>query len=227
MSQVITQLIDHFPFYVDLMPCLSPCSVQGWQATSKPAFEIHSLERSVKGNSVPMPKSVIRLILNSVLPRLLQRKLLRLLPQELGEYLLQAGKGFGLGGELYAWCVPCACAAPLSFCSCVHREQRQQGAAVSTAAGYSDTTARHKPKPQHVLQSGAATFCMSDPGIFAWQSGSQPQSTGASWQAHVRSLNDALGGRTMSALGAVNKRQPLSCSVAHRHMCAGGVLPPC
>ena len=83
------------------MPCLCLCSVQGWQATSKPAFEIHSLERSVKGNSVPMPKSVIRLILNSVLPRLLQRRLLRLLPQELGEYLLQAGKGFALGGALH------------------------------------------------------------------------------------------------------------------------------
>lgn len=101
--------VEYFTFNFGLMPCLYPCSVQGWQATSKPAFEIHSLERSVKGNSVPMPKSVIRLILNSVLPRLLQRRLLRLLPQELGEYLLQAGKGFGLGGELHAWCVHGLC----------------------------------------------------------------------------------------------------------------------
>ena len=106
-----------------LMPCLSVCSVQGWQATSKPAFEIHSLERSVKGNSVPMPKSVIRLILNSVLPRLLQRKLLRLLPQELGEYLLQAGKGFSLGGELHAWCEHGLCLSWPAFfmCWCTQR----------------------------------------------------------------------------------------------------------
>ena len=103
--QGIAQVVDCFTFDFRLMPCLSPCSVQGWQATSKPVFEIHSLERSVKGNSVPMPKSVIRLILNSVLPRLLQRKLLRVLPQELGEYLLQAGEGFGLGGKLHACCM--------------------------------------------------------------------------------------------------------------------------
>ena len=126
--------VDYFTFNFGLMPCLYPCSVQGWQATSKPAFEIHSLERSVKGNSVPMPKSVIRLILNSVLPRLLQRRLLRLLPQELGEYLLQAGKGFGLGGEL------------------------------STAAGHSDTNCQAQASAcapawgSHLLHVHSGTF---------------------------------------------------------------------
>lgn len=40
------------------------------------------------------------MLLNATLPRIFQRKVLRWLPAELGQYLLEAGKGFALGGEI-------------------------------------------------------------------------------------------------------------------------------
>lgn len=65
----------------------------------KPVFEVVSLERKALGASVPLPKTVIRYILSAVLPRVLQRKLLGLLPRELGQYLLDAGQGGRLAGD--------------------------------------------------------------------------------------------------------------------------------
>ena len=58
-----------------------------------------SLERKTRGASVPLPKTIIRYILNAVLPRVLQRKLLGALPPELGQYLLEAGQGARLAGK--------------------------------------------------------------------------------------------------------------------------------
>ena len=74
------------------------CSVQGWHTAVKPVFEVLSLERKASGASVPLPKTVIRYILSAVLPRVLQRKLMGLLPQELGQYLLDSGQGGRLAG---------------------------------------------------------------------------------------------------------------------------------
>lgn len=71
----------------------------------KPVFEVVSLERKALGASVPLPKTIIRYILSAVLPRVLQRKLLGLLPRELGQYLLDAGQGGRLAGQL------CHCSA--------------------------------------------------------------------------------------------------------------------
>lgn len=73
-------------------------SVQGWHTAVKPVFEVVSLERKALGASVPLPKTIIRYILSAVLPRVLQRKLLGLLPRELGLYLLDAGQGGRLAG---------------------------------------------------------------------------------------------------------------------------------
>ncbi|KAL0041621.1 hypothetical protein WJX79_009772 [Trebouxia sp. C0005] len=75
-------------------------SVQGWHTAVKPVFEVVSLERKALGASVPLPKTVIRYILSAVLPRVLQRKLLGLLPQELGQYMLDAGQAGRLAGEI-------------------------------------------------------------------------------------------------------------------------------
>lgn len=75
------------------------CSVQGWHTAVKPVFEVVSLERKALGASVPLPKTIIRYILSAVLPRVLQRKLLGLLPRELGQYLLDAGQGGRLAGD--------------------------------------------------------------------------------------------------------------------------------
>jgi len=80
------------------------CSVQGWHTAVKPVFEVVSLERKALGASVPLPKTVIRYILSAVLPRVLQRKLLGLLPQELGQYMLDSGQAGRLAGHfLPAW----------------------------------------------------------------------------------------------------------------------------
>ena len=80
--------------------------VQGWHTAIKPNFEVLSLERKTRGASVPLPKTIIRYILNAVLPRVLQRKLLGALPTELGHYLLEAGEGARLAGKpLLSLCV--------------------------------------------------------------------------------------------------------------------------
>ncbi len=80
------------------------CSVQGWHTAVKPVFEVVSLERKALGASVPLPKTVIRYILSAVLPRVLQRKLLGLLPQELGQYMLDAGQAGRLAGHFSPAC---------------------------------------------------------------------------------------------------------------------------
>lgn len=43
-----------------------------------------------------------RFVLNATLPRIIQRRILRLLPSELGRYLLDAGTGFQTNGEIGA-----------------------------------------------------------------------------------------------------------------------------
>ncbi|KAK9816598.1 hypothetical protein WJX72_002556 [[Myrmecia] bisecta] len=75
-------------------------SVKGWQVPAKPTFEIAHLGRVVKGNSVPLPKTLLRAIVSALVPRILQRRILNLLPQELGQYLLDSGKGIQVGGEI-------------------------------------------------------------------------------------------------------------------------------
>ena len=48
----------------------------------------------------PIHNIACRMLLNATLPRIFQRKVLRCLPAELGQYLLEAGKGFAIGGEI-------------------------------------------------------------------------------------------------------------------------------
>ena len=43
-----------------------------------------------------------RFVLNATLPRIFQRRILRMLPPELGRYLLDAGRGFSSHGEIGA-----------------------------------------------------------------------------------------------------------------------------
>ena len=44
------------------------------------------------------------MLLNATLPKIFQRKVLRWLPTELGQYLLEAGKGFAFAGEIALVC---------------------------------------------------------------------------------------------------------------------------
>ena len=70
----------------------------GWTVGAKPHFEVTHLRRSVTGNSVPLPRALLRLVLGLVVPRLLTRLLLTMLPPELGTYLLSADQTVYLAG---------------------------------------------------------------------------------------------------------------------------------
>ena len=74
------------------------CSTSGWRPAGKPTFEVRNLQRTLKSSTVPMPKTLLRMILNATLPRLIQRALLVALPQELGQYLLACRQGIHIAG---------------------------------------------------------------------------------------------------------------------------------
>lgn len=75
------------------------CRVTGWRASGRPVFEVNSLAREVKGNTLPLPRTLLKLVLSMVLPRVLQRKMQALLPPELGQYLAEAKRGVHVTGE--------------------------------------------------------------------------------------------------------------------------------
>ena len=50
-------------------------------AGGEAAFEVRNLQRTLKNSTVPVPKTLLRMILNATLPRLLQRTLLVALPR--------------------------------------------------------------------------------------------------------------------------------------------------
>ncbi len=51
----------------------------GWRSHHKPRLIIHALERSVRGNKIPLPKQLFRTLLAQVLPRVVVRKVTMLL----------------------------------------------------------------------------------------------------------------------------------------------------
>ena len=59
---------------------------------------MRNLQRTLKNSSVPVPKTLLRMILNATLPRLLQRTLLVALPPELGQYLLACKQDVHIAG---------------------------------------------------------------------------------------------------------------------------------
>ena len=73
-------------------------STSGWRPAGKPKFEVRNLQRTLKNSTVPMPKTLLRMILNATLPRLIQRALLVALPPELGQYLLACRQGIHIAG---------------------------------------------------------------------------------------------------------------------------------
>lgn len=75
-------------------------SAAEWGPPQKARMEMLHLDRTVRGNNVPLPRTLLRFVLNSTLPRIIQRRILRLLPRELGRYLLDAGTGFHTHGEI-------------------------------------------------------------------------------------------------------------------------------
>jgi len=76
------------------------CSTAGWRSAGKPRFEVRNLQRTLKKSTVPIPKTLLRMILNATLPRLIQRALLVALPPELGQYLLACKQGVHIAGAV-------------------------------------------------------------------------------------------------------------------------------
>lgn len=74
------------------------CRVIGWRSTGRPVFEINSMARELTGNTVPVPKALLKLILSIVVPRVMSQKVQALLPVELGDYLSQAQQGVHVTG---------------------------------------------------------------------------------------------------------------------------------
>ena len=78
----------------------------GWTVGGRPLWEVTHLRRAVTGNSVPLPRTLLKLVLSLVVPRLLIRLLLTMLPVELGTYILGADQTLYLAGEPLHACLP-------------------------------------------------------------------------------------------------------------------------
>jgi len=74
--------------------------LKGWQAAKAVGFEVISLRHTAKGSSVPLPTTLVKMILNLVLPKVVKRSVIPAVPKELGEYLLDSGTGMKVGGEV-------------------------------------------------------------------------------------------------------------------------------
>lgn len=57
------------------------------------------MARQLTGNTVPVPKTLLKFILSIVVPRVVSQKVQALLPVELGEYLSQAQQGVHITGN--------------------------------------------------------------------------------------------------------------------------------
>lgn len=76
----------------------------GWRPGQKPQdrpkFHVEKLRYTIEGNNVPMPPTLIKHILRVAIPGLIQRRLLLLLPKELGEYVQTARRGFTFDADV-------------------------------------------------------------------------------------------------------------------------------
>lgn len=78
--------------------------VDGWRPTQKLKLSITQLEHSISGTTVPVPKTLLKYMLNLLLPAVIEARLLAVLPAEVGQYFI--GKdtpGVQLGGRLHVY----------------------------------------------------------------------------------------------------------------------------
>jgi hypothetical protein len=76
-------------------------ALDGWQPARKLQLEIIQLEHSISGTSVPLPKTLLKYLLNMLLPNLIEARLAAVLAAELGQYFIdKATPGMQLGGKL-------------------------------------------------------------------------------------------------------------------------------
>lgn len=78
--------------------------VDGWRPTQKLKLSITQLEHSISGTTVPVPKTLLKYMLNLLLPAVIEARLLAVLPAEVGQYFI--GKdtpGVQVGGRLHVY----------------------------------------------------------------------------------------------------------------------------
>lgn len=78
--------------------------LDGWRPTHKLKLSITQLEHSISGTTVPVPKTLLKYLLNLLLPAVIEARLLAVLPAEVGQYFI--GKdtpGVQLGGRLHVY----------------------------------------------------------------------------------------------------------------------------
>ena len=76
-------------------------ALDGWQPASKLKLEIIQLEHSISGTSVPVPKTLLKYLLNMLLPALIEARLTAVLAAEVGQYFIdKATPGLQVGGKL-------------------------------------------------------------------------------------------------------------------------------
>eukprot|EP00884_Botryococcus_braunii_P016870 jgi/Botrbrau1/3867/Bobra.0183s0091.1 len=97
-SLSIAQISIHLEFHCSL--AFEYHRVTGWRAAGAPVLDVIHLHKEVHGASVPVPRFLLKLILTSVLPGVLQRSLQLALPAELGSYLLDSALPLHLAGDL-------------------------------------------------------------------------------------------------------------------------------
>jgi len=86
----------------------------GWTSHNGLKLEIIQLKKTSVGNSIPLPAGLVKTLLNLILPKIVERALLSMLPKELGIYLIESEKGLIAAGEIVVIGPPlCTTQAPL------------------------------------------------------------------------------------------------------------------
>jgi hypothetical protein len=71
--------------------------IDGWRATHKLKLQIDSFS----GTTIPVPKTLLKYLLNMLLPAIIEARLLAVLPAEMGQYFIEkATPGVQTGGKL-------------------------------------------------------------------------------------------------------------------------------
>lgn len=77
---------------------------EGWRPGTypgdKPVFHVENLSYKIFGNNVPMPPTLIKHILRVAIPGLIQRRILGIMPKELGDYLSSVSRSFSLTADV-------------------------------------------------------------------------------------------------------------------------------
>jgi hypothetical protein len=78
--------------------------LEGWQPMHKLKLNIETLKHSISGTNIPVPQTLLKYLLNLLLPALIEARLLAVLPAEVGQYFIDSDTpGVQLGGKLHVF----------------------------------------------------------------------------------------------------------------------------